>query len=77
MFSTSMAYVGGKTKGAKHIIDILNDPKYDNLPYVEPFVGYGHILRRVVNKKNTTQVILTNLYLFYLKEFNKDLNILK
>uniref|UniRef100_A0A6C0F959 site-specific DNA-methyltransferase (adenine-specific) n=1 Tax=viral metagenome TaxID=1070528 RepID=A0A6C0F959_9ZZZZ len=49
-----MAYVGGKAKGSEHIIEILNNKKYDNLPYLEPFVGYGHILRRVKNKKSYT-----------------------
>ena len=47
-----MAYVGGKSKGAEHIIAILNQKKYNNMPYLEPFVGYGHILRRVENKKS-------------------------
>lgn len=46
-----MAYVGGKSKCAGHILKVLNDPKYDNRVYIEPFVGYCHILRRVVNKK--------------------------
>lgn len=49
-----MAYVGGKAKGAEHIIHVLNNKKYDNMPYLEPFVGYGHILRRVRHKKNYT-----------------------
>ena len=47
-----MAYLGGKSKGAGHILEILNDPKYDNMDYIEPFVGYAHILRRVKNKKS-------------------------
>ncbi len=46
-----MAYVGGKSKGAEHILNILNNKKYNNMPYLEPFVGYAHILRRVENKK--------------------------
>jgi len=49
-----MAYVGGKSKGAEHIIDILNNKKYDNMKYIEPFIGYAHILRRVKNKKSYT-----------------------
>jgi site-specific DNA-adenine methylase len=49
-----MAYVGGKSKGAEHIIDILNQRKYNGMHYMEPFVGYGHILRRVKNKKSYT-----------------------
>lgn len=47
-----MAYIGGKAKGAGHIIDVLNKPKFNNMPYIEPFVGMAHILRRVVNKKS-------------------------
>lgn len=46
-----MAYVGGKSKCYNHIVNVLNDPKYDNKKYLEPFVGMAHILRRVVNKK--------------------------
>jgi len=49
-----MAYVGGKSKGATHIIDTLNKKKFDSMKYLEPFVGYGHILRRVENKKSYT-----------------------
>jgi DNA adenine methylase len=49
-----MAYVGGKSKGAEHIIDILNQRKYNGMHYMEPFVGYGHILRRVKNKMSYT-----------------------
>ena len=46
-----MAYVGGKAKGSNFIIDILNNPKYDNLSYLEPFVGYAHIMKKVRRKK--------------------------
>lgn len=45
-----MAYLGGKAKGAEFILNILNDKRFDGLPYVEPFVGYAHVLRRVVRK---------------------------
>tara|TARA_B100001741_G_scaffold94680_1_gene77703 strand:- start:4523 stop:5248 length:726 start_codon:yes stop_codon:yes gene_type:complete len=44
--------VGSKAKGADHIIEVLNDPYFDDMHYVEPFVGYAHILRRVENKKS-------------------------
>ena len=44
-----MAYVGGKAK-AHFIIDVLNDPRFDNYVYYEPFVGMGHILWRVKRK---------------------------
>jgi DNA adenine methylase len=47
-----MAYVGGKSKCSKFIIDILNDASFDGMNYIEPFVGYCHILRRVKNKKS-------------------------
>jgi len=47
-----MAYIGGKSKGAGHIIEVLNSPKFDNMDYIEPFIGMAHILRRVVNKKS-------------------------
>ena len=49
-----MAYVGGKSKCYEHIIRILNDPKYNGMKYLEPFVGMAHILRRVTNKKKYT-----------------------
>ena len=49
-----MAYVGGKSKNANHIINLLNNKKYDGMNYIEPFVGYAHILRRVINKKSYT-----------------------
>lgn len=47
-----MAYLGGKARCADHILKVLNDPKYDNMSYLEPFVGYAHILRRIRNKKS-------------------------
>ena len=47
-----MAYIGGKSKKYQHITKILNHPCFDNLNYLEPFIGYAHILRRVVNKKS-------------------------
>jgi DNA adenine methylase len=46
-----MAYVGGKSKCYEHIIRVLNDPKYNEMKYLEPFIGMAHILRRVTNKK--------------------------
>ena len=47
-----MAYVGGKCINSKHIIDVLNQPEYDGMNYVELFCGYCHITRRVKNKKS-------------------------
>ena len=41
-----MSYIGGKSKGAAHILAVLNDTRYDNYDYLEPFVGMAHVLRR-------------------------------
>lgn len=49
-----MAYVGGKATKYEHIVKILNNKKYDGFNYIEPFVGYAHILKRIVNKKSYT-----------------------
>lgn len=48
-----MSYVGGKAR-CSFILDILNHPAFNDVPYVEPFVGYGHVLRRVVHKSSYT-----------------------
>ena len=47
-----MAYIGGKAKGADFIIEQLNDPLFDGHDYIEPFIGYAHILRRVEKKRS-------------------------
>jgi DNA adenine methylase len=47
-----MAYLGGKSKSAEHILEVLNNPVFDSYDYIEPFCGYCHILRRVINKKS-------------------------
>mgnify|MGYP001193975598 CR=1 FL=1 len=47
-----MSYIGGKARGSDHILMLLNHPAFDNMDYLEPFVGYAHILRRVENKKS-------------------------
>lgn len=49
-----MAYQGGKRTNAEFIIDILNDEIFDNMDYLEPFLGYAHILRRIENKSSST-----------------------
>ena len=46
-----MSYMGGKANSAAHILEVLNDPLFNGMNYVEPFVGYAHVLRRVVNKR--------------------------
>jgi DNA adenine methylase len=47
-----MAYLGGKSKGADHILRVLNHEMFNNYDYLEPTLGYAHILRRVINKKS-------------------------
>lgn len=47
-----MGYCGGKRRGAEFILERLNAPEFDGMDYLEPFVGYAHILRRVVNKSS-------------------------
>ena len=49
-----MSYIGGKARGAAHILAVLNDPRYDGLDYLEPFVGMAHVLRRVERKGSYT-----------------------
>ena len=48
-----MTYPGGKAR-AKHVLEVLNDPVFDKMNYLEPFVGLGHVLYRVENKKSYT-----------------------
>ena len=47
-----MSYIGGKARGSQHILAVLNHPQFDGFDYVEPFVGMGHVLRRVTNKRS-------------------------
>ena len=49
-----MSYVGGKARRCEHILSVLNNSAFDGMHYVEPFIGYAHILRRVENKKTYT-----------------------
>lgn len=49
-----MAYVGGKSKGARFVAPLLNHPYFDGKHYIEPFVGYAHILKNVSNKSSYT-----------------------
>lgn len=66
-----MAYLGGKAKGAEHILEILNNPVFSGLDYIEPFVGYAHILRRVVDKKSYTASDNNKLLIVLLKHIQK------
>ena len=43
-------YQGGKCLGAEFIIKVLNDERYRDRPYVEPFCGMCNILMRVRDK---------------------------
>lgn len=49
-----MGYQGGKRRGSDFILETLNDEMFDGWDYLEPFLGYAHILRRVVNKRSYT-----------------------
>lgn len=49
-----MSFIGGKARNSEHILDVLNDPRYDGYDYLEPFVGMAHILRRVEGKRSYT-----------------------
>lgn len=73
-----MAYVGGKAKTFQHITNILNNECFDNFDYLEPFIGYGHILRRIINKKSykasDNNPLLVTL-LKYIQKNNKYPNI--
>ena len=62
-----MAYLGGKSKGAEHILKVLNHEMFDNYDYLESMVGYGHILRRVINKKSYTASDVNPLLMTLLK----------
>jgi DNA adenine methylase len=67
--------MGSKNRGAEKIIELLNNPFFDNMDYIEPFIGYAHILRRIVNKNSYTasdnNLNLMNLYAF-LKNTNEE-----
>jgi DNA adenine methylase len=69
-----MAYLGGKSKGAEHIIEVLNNPIFDSYDYIEPFCGYCHILRRVVNKKSYTASDNNDLLIVLLKHIQATKN---
>jgi DNA adenine methylase len=67
-----MAYLGGKAKGCEHILFFLNHPSVSNMKYVEPFVGYGHILRRVTNKSKYIASDVNELLITLLKSVQKS-----
>ena len=70
-----MAYLGGKSKNAQHIIDVLNDPLFDGMDYIEPFLGYGHILRRVKNKNSYSAYDGNPLLITLLKSIQNECEI--
>jgi DNA adenine methylase len=69
-----MAYLGGKSKGAEHILDVLNSPLFDSYDYIEPFCGYCHILRRVVKKRSYKASDNNELLLVLLKHIQETKN---
>ena len=62
-----MSYVGGKARKCDHILSMLNNPSFDGMDYLEPFVGYGHILRRIAKKKSYTASDANELLIALLK----------
>ena len=66
------AYLGGKSKGADHILQVLNHEMFDNYDYIELCVGYGHILRRVINKKSYTASDINPLLITLLKAIQSN-----
>ena len=58
-----MAYIGGKSKGADHIIAILNDKKYDNLHFFGINSNYKHQNVNLSSKEynNNNQHLLDQL----------------
>jgi DNA adenine methylase len=63
--------LGGKSKGAEHILSVLNHPVFDGAAYIEPFCGYCHILRRVENKRSYTAADNNPLLIRLLKHNQK------
>ena len=66
-----MAYLGSKAKNADHILKVLNHTRFDGMDYVEPFVGYGHILRRISNKSSYIASDSNPLLIILLKAIQK------
>lgn len=67
-----MAYLGGKATGANHIIKILNHSAFNDMPYIEPFCGYCHILRRIKNKASYVASDSNDLLIVLLKYIQKS-----
>lgn len=70
-----MSYIGGKAKGSDHILSLLNHHAFDHMDYLEPFVGYGHILRRVRNKKSYRASDCNRLLISLLKGVQEGQNL--
>jgi DNA adenine methylase len=67
-----MAYLGGKATGAQHIIKILNNKIFTEMPYIEPFCGYCHILRRIVDKSSYVASDSNTLLMVLLKHIQRS-----
>lgn len=60
-----MQYLGGKAKVAKAISQWINEYREPGQPYLEPFVGGGWVLERVLGPGRTASDILPDLILLY------------
>ncbi len=67
-----MAYLGGKATSSQHIIKILNNKIFNGMPYIEPFVGYAHILRRITGKSSYKASDSNTLLMVLLKHIQKS-----
>ncbi len=67
-----MAYLGGKATGSQHILKVLNHPVFNDMPYIEPFCGYCHVLRRIINKSSYTASDSNELLITLLQHIQKS-----
>ncbi len=67
-----MAYLGGKATGSEHILKVLNHPVFNDMPYIEPFCGYCHVLRRIINKSSYTASDSNDLLITLLQHIQKS-----
>ena len=70
-----MAYLGGKAKNSEHILEVLNHEDFDGMDYVEPFVGYAHILRRVQNKRSYSAMDANPLVVLLLQAIQNNVRL--
>ena len=46
-----MQYLGGKSRIAKQIIDIMSAERLEGMPWVEPFMGSGKVISKVKGRR--------------------------